>query len=154
MVAKPKPHVFLSHVLDMFPDWAVSVRHLAETILPEARRTPWYPVYLEPVLANVEGWPNVAMAIARRLKESGLSDWLFVLKPLDEPYAPDENPYPNFYKNERCIEFRMHVDPVLGRHNVGAMAASCSISCYRTLTQTTRSGISRCPPCHFRPSYC
>ena len=105
--------------IDMFPDWAKSVEHLAETILPsDAIRTPWYPVRLDPILANVEGWPNVAKAIARRLKQCELSGWLFVIKPLDEPYEPDEMPYPDFFADDRRIEFRVRVEPVIGRQEV------------------------------------
>jgi uncharacterized LabA/DUF88 family protein len=87
-------------------------------------RAPWYPVHLDPILANVEGWPNVAKAIARRLKKYELADWMFVLRPLDEPYEPDEAPYPDFYKDENRIEFRVHVHPVVGKHNVALTANS------------------------------
>jgi hypothetical protein len=110
--------------LDMFPDWAEGVERLAQTIAPSKTKMPWYPVRLDPILANVEGWPEVAMSIARQMKECGLGHWVFIINPLDEPCDPEEIPYPDFDEAERRIAYKVHVEPVLGRNEVRGMAIS------------------------------
>lgn len=84
-------------------------------------------VRLDPILAAVEGWTAVAAAITRQMKECGLSDWSFVLKPLTEPVDPDELdllPYPDFNEDESRIELWVHPESVIGRHNVATTAGS------------------------------
>lgn len=85
------------------------------------------PVRLDPILATVEGWTAVAASINRQMKECGLSDWSFVLRPFSGPFDPDEPdlvPCPKLNEIERRIEVCVHPKPVIGRHDVRATAAS------------------------------
>jgi len=85
------------------------------------------PVRLDSILATVEGWVVVAALITRQLREYGLSDWSFVLKPLHGPVDPDEPdllPHPDFNEDERRIELWVYPEPVIGKHEVAATAGS------------------------------
>jgi hypothetical protein len=86
-----------------------------------------WPVRLDPILSTVEGWTSVAASITRQMKEYGLSDWSFVIKPFTGPLDPDEPellPYPDFNEVELRIELWVHPEPVIGRHDVRATAGS------------------------------
>lgn len=79
------------------------------------------PVRLDPILATIEGWAAVSASITRQMKECGVDDWSFVLKPLTEPVDPDESdllPYPAFYEKEQRIEVWVHPEPVIGKRNI------------------------------------
>ena len=85
------------------------------------------PIRLDPVLATVEGWPAVARSMTRQAVECGLSSWTFVFRLLKKPPDPDESdllPYPLFNSAERRIEFYVRPEPILGRANIWATAAS------------------------------
>jgi hypothetical protein len=86
-----------------------------------------HPVRLDPILEAVEGWPSVAASIRRRMKDCGLSDWSFVLKPVREqvdPGGPALLPYPRIYEGERRIEAWVYPEPVIGRHDLAATAGA------------------------------
>lgn len=86
-----------------------------------------HPVRLDPTLTAVEGWAAVAASITRQLKECGLSDWSFVLKPFGGPMDPEEPdllPYPVFNEAERRIELSVRSESVIGRQDVAATAGS------------------------------
>ena len=80
-------------------------------------------VRLDPGLATVEGWRSVAASISRNMRQCGLTDWQFVLRPLrEEMDEPELLPYPEFFEHERRVELQVHPKPVIGSYNVGVMA--------------------------------
>ncbi|MDL1971011.1 MAG: hypothetical protein LWW94_08580 [Candidatus Desulfofervidaceae bacterium] len=80
-------------------------------------------VRLDLSLATVKGWRSVAASISRKMKQCGLTDWQFVLRPLrKEMDEPELLPYPQFFELERRVELQVHPEPVIGSHNIGAMA--------------------------------
>jgi hypothetical protein len=65
-----------------------------------------------------------ASSISRQLKQCGLSDWQFVLRPLREQMnEPELLPYPEFFEAERRVELQVHQEPVIGAYQVRVTAA-------------------------------
>lgn len=66
------------------------------------------PVRLDPILAAVVGWTAVAASITRRMRECGLSDWSFVIKPRTgsvDVREPDLLPIPFSTKTSGASSF-------------------------------------------------
>jgi hypothetical protein len=81
-------------------------------------------VRLDPTLMTVEGWQSVANSVSRQLKQCGLSDWQFVLRPLrEQKNEPELLPYPEFFEIERRVELQVDPEPVIGAYQVRVTAA-------------------------------